>query len=113
MSGYRLFPADVDADALATAKAGLAGSNAKVVAIELDVTDRQQFAAAADEAEQALGPIHVLCNNAGVYRGGSITAPIAMCTRYSSANGLSGRVVRITKCQPGSSQPAVAPGGMG
>ena len=39
----------------------------RVQAIRLDVTDRGAFAAAADEAEQALGgPVQVLINNAGV-----------------------------------------------
>jgi NAD(P)-dependent dehydrogenase (short-subunit alcohol dehydrogenase family) len=34
--------------------------------IELDVTDRLAFAAAADEAERVFGKVHVVCNNAGV-----------------------------------------------
>ncbi|MEM1434913.1 MAG: SDR family NAD(P)-dependent oxidoreductase [Pseudomonadota bacterium] len=72
--GMNVAIADVDADALAAAQESLAGSNAKVVAIELDVTNRARFVAAAEEAEAALGPIHVLCNNAGVYRGGTLNA---------------------------------------
>jgi NAD(P)-dependent dehydrogenase (short-subunit alcohol dehydrogenase family) len=39
-------------------------------AIELDVTDRDAFARAADEA----GPVHVLCNNAGMGILGPVTA---------------------------------------
>src|SRR5690606_33045339 len=34
--------------------------------VQLDVTDRAAYAAAADEAEGALGKIHTLCNNAGI-----------------------------------------------
>src|SRR5690606_5844839 len=34
--------------------------------VELDVTDREGFARAADEVEQKLGPVQVLVNNAGV-----------------------------------------------
>lgn len=34
--------------------------------LQLDVTDRAAFAAAADEAEHVLGKVHVLCNNAGI-----------------------------------------------
>jgi NAD(P)-dependent dehydrogenase (short-subunit alcohol dehydrogenase family) len=42
-------------------------SGQRVHAIQLDVTDRPGFAAAADEAEQVLGgPVQVLINNAGV-----------------------------------------------
>ncbi len=40
--------------------------------IKLDVTDRQGFVRAADEAEAALGPVQVLVNNAGVGVGGLI-----------------------------------------
>ena len=35
-------------------------------AIQLDVTDREAFARAADETERVLGNVHVLCNNAGI-----------------------------------------------
>ena len=37
-----------------------------VLGIELDVSSRQRFAAAADEAEAALGPVTLVFNNAGV-----------------------------------------------
>ena len=72
--GMNVAIADVDDDALAAAQGSLAGSNAKVLALKLDVTDRARFAEVADEVEAALGPIHVVCNNAGVYRGGSMDA---------------------------------------
>jgi NADP-dependent 3-hydroxy acid dehydrogenase YdfG len=47
-----------------------------VHAIKLDVTDRQAYALAADEAEKVFGKIHVLINNAGVGTGG----PLQTCT---------------------------------
>ena len=72
--GMNVVIVDVDRDALAEAERQLAGSNAKVLAMQLDVTDREQFRAVADRAEAELGPIHVLCNNAGVNRGGSLDA---------------------------------------
>jgi NAD(P)-dependent dehydrogenase (short-subunit alcohol dehydrogenase family) len=72
--GMNVVIVDVDGSALAEAERQLAGSNAKVLAMQLDVTDREQFRAVADRAEAELGPIHVLCNNAGVYRGGSLDA---------------------------------------
>jgi len=40
--------------------------------VKLDVTDRKSFVRAADEVEQALGPVQVLINNAGVGVGGLI-----------------------------------------
>jgi len=72
--GMNVVIVDVDADALAAAEQQLAGSNARVLALQLDVTNREQFLAVAEQAEAELGPIHVLCNNAGVYRGGSLDA---------------------------------------
>ena len=72
--GMNVAIADIDADALEAAAAQLAGSNAQVAAFQLDVTDRDQYAAVADEVEAKLGPVHVVCNNAGVYRGGSMDA---------------------------------------
>lgn len=44
-----------------------------VVAVTLDVTDRAQFARAADEAFEKLGAVHVLVNNAGVGVIGPVT----------------------------------------
>ena len=70
--GMRVVIADVDQEALDAAAASLKGSNAEVMAVQLDVTDRAQYAAVADEVERAFGPVHVVCNNAGVYRGGGI-----------------------------------------
>ena len=70
--GMNVAIADVDENALAEAAQALTGSNAKVIAVQLDVTDREQYAAVADQVEKDLGSIHVLCNNAGVYRGGTM-----------------------------------------
>jgi NAD(P)-dependent dehydrogenase (short-subunit alcohol dehydrogenase family) len=72
--GMNVAIVDVDEKALAAARTELAGSNAKVVALQLDVTDREQFKTVADQVEAELGSIHVVCNNAGVYRGGSMEA---------------------------------------
>ena len=70
--GMNVVIADVDDKALLAASQALDGANAKVMAVQLDVTDREQYAAVADQVEAELGQIHVLCNNAGVYRGGSM-----------------------------------------
>ncbi len=44
--------------------------------LQLDVTDRKAFAAAAEEAERVFGKVHVLCNNAGI----GILGPIKLAT---------------------------------
>lgn len=71
-AGMRVVIADVDEAALAGAAAELKGSNTEVMAVQLDVTDRDQYKAVADKVESEFGAIDVLCNNAGVYRGGTI-----------------------------------------
>lgn len=70
--GVKVAVADVDDSALERAEAVLAGANAEFLAVGLDVTDRAAYARCVDEVESALGPIQVLCNNAGVFRGAAL-----------------------------------------
>ncbi len=70
--GMKVAIADVDDDALAEAVDKLRGSNVEVRAYQLDVTDRDRYAAIADQVESDLGHVHVVCNNAGVYHGGAM-----------------------------------------
>lgn len=72
--GAKVAIADVDPAALAAARASLAATT-DVAAYELDVRDREAFARVADQAEDRLGPVSVLCNNAGV---GVFVPPSAM-----------------------------------
>jgi NAD(P)-dependent dehydrogenase (short-subunit alcohol dehydrogenase family) len=64
-AGMQVVVADVREEALSRAVATL-GAPRRVLALTLDVTDRQAMQAAAATAEAHFGPIHVLCNNAGV-----------------------------------------------
>jgi NAD(P)-dependent dehydrogenase (short-subunit alcohol dehydrogenase family) len=57
--------ADIRDDHLADATEELAGGD-RVLAVKLDVTDRADYARAADAAEAKFGKVHILCNNAGV-----------------------------------------------
>jgi NAD(P)-dependent dehydrogenase (short-subunit alcohol dehydrogenase family) len=59
----RVAIADIRDDHLEAAAAEL-GDGAHP--IRLDVTDREAFRRAADDAERVLGNVHVLCNNAGI-----------------------------------------------
>ena len=43
-----------------------AGKRPSVHALQVDVSDRQAMAQAADEAERIFGKVHVVCNNAGI-----------------------------------------------
>jgi len=61
----KLAIADIDSASLAQAKSELAKRTA-VETFNLDVRDRDAYARVADEAEARLGPVSILCNNAGV-----------------------------------------------
>jgi NAD(P)-dependent dehydrogenase (short-subunit alcohol dehydrogenase family) len=70
-AGMNVVIADLRRDHIDNALAQLEGGN--VHALELDVTDRDGFARAADEAERVFGNVHVLCNNAGMGILGPVT----------------------------------------
>ncbi|GAO54727.1 SDR family NAD(P)-dependent oxidoreductase [Novosphingobium sp. MD-1] len=64
-AGMNVTIADIRQDHLDSAVAELDGGD-RVLAVQLDVTNRANFAAAADATEARFGKIHILCNNAGV-----------------------------------------------
>jgi NAD(P)-dependent dehydrogenase (short-subunit alcohol dehydrogenase family) len=64
-AGMNVAIADIRQDHLDAASAELGGGD-RVLALKLDVTDRADFASAADAAEARFGKIHLLVNNAGV-----------------------------------------------
>jgi NAD(P)-dependent dehydrogenase (short-subunit alcohol dehydrogenase family) len=65
-AGMRVAMADKRAEAVKAAAAGLAREGASALAVPLDVTDRQAWVRAADDAEAALGSVDLVCSNAGV-----------------------------------------------
>jgi NAD(P)-dependent dehydrogenase (short-subunit alcohol dehydrogenase family) len=73
-AGMKAVLADIRADHIEEAIDGFAkaGLRNRVRGIKLDVTDRKAYARAADDAEEAFGKVHVLCNNAGIDVGGKL-----------------------------------------
>jgi NAD(P)-dependent dehydrogenase (short-subunit alcohol dehydrogenase family) len=63
---------DIDGTAAEKAAAALRDAGGKSVGLKLDVTDAMEFAKAADAAKSALGPVRLLCSNAGVASAQSI-----------------------------------------
>jgi NAD(P)-dependent dehydrogenase (short-subunit alcohol dehydrogenase family) len=75
-AGCKVCIADIRREAVELALAELRGEGIACHGIELDVTDRAAFARAADEAEEALGPVSMLFGTAGV----SIFGPLERAT---------------------------------
>ncbi|MEV5988908.1 SDR family oxidoreductase [Streptomyces sp. NPDC052051] len=71
-AGAKVALADIDGARLTEVARELTEAGGTVTTVELDVSDADQWAAAADRAEEALGPISILCNNAGVSGGGPV-----------------------------------------
>lgn len=58
--------ADVDTGKLAGAADDIRCRNVQVMTLQVDVTDRAAMRSAAADVARDLGPLHLLCNNAGV-----------------------------------------------
>jgi NAD(P)-dependent dehydrogenase (short-subunit alcohol dehydrogenase family) len=65
-AGARVALADKRGEKVAAAAAALEKEGATTLAIELDVTDRAAWGRCADRVERELGPVAILCSNAGV-----------------------------------------------
>jgi NAD(P)-dependent dehydrogenase (short-subunit alcohol dehydrogenase family) len=65
-AGARVVLADKRGEKAAAAAAALGKQGATALAVELDVTDRAAWARCADRVERELGPVAILCSNAGV-----------------------------------------------
>ena len=73
-AGMRVVIADIEADAAERSANSLRESGAEAIAVPTDVTDRDALDALADEAWEAFGAVHLLCNNAGVITVGEIAS---------------------------------------
>lgn len=65
-AGANVAVADIDLAKAKEAVCELARMSARAAAFELDVADEAAWPAVADRAEAELGPVSILCNNAGV-----------------------------------------------
>jgi NAD(P)-dependent dehydrogenase (short-subunit alcohol dehydrogenase family) len=74
-AGMNVVIADIRDDHLSAATTELNGGD-HVLAVKLDVTDRADYARAADAAEAKFGKVHVLINNAGV----AVVGPTELAT---------------------------------
>jgi NAD(P)-dependent dehydrogenase (short-subunit alcohol dehydrogenase family) len=65
-AGAKVAIADLRPDHLEEAKKSLAAHDNRILCIEVDVTDREAMARAADAVDAAFGRIDILVNNAGI-----------------------------------------------
>ncbi|MDH4110200.1 MAG: SDR family NAD(P)-dependent oxidoreductase [Gammaproteobacteria bacterium] len=75
-AGSKVAIADIRQDHLDEAMQQLETTGADVMAVRVDITDREAYAKAADEVEAKLGPVQLLFNTAGV----SIFGPMQNAT---------------------------------
>lgn len=71
-AGAKVALADIDGERLDEVAGELTGAGGVVTSVELDVSEAGEWETAANKAEEALGPVSILCNNAGVNGGGPI-----------------------------------------
>jgi len=69
-AGMKIALADLVPDRLEKALAAVRATGAQAMSVLLDVSDFGAWREAVDEVESALGPISLLCNNAGIGGGG-------------------------------------------
>ncbi len=71
-AGMNVVLADIDRDTAADAAERLSHEQIKAIPVRCDVVERASIEAAAREAIDAFGKVHIVCNNAGVAVGGPI-----------------------------------------
>ena len=71
-AGMKVAIADIEQKALDAVSTEFAESNADVITMKVDVTDRDALEQAAQETEATFEKVHVVCNNAGVSVSGHI-----------------------------------------
>ena len=98
--GMKVVIVDKRQKALDEAMAYFKEKNLPVHPIQLDVTDRDAYAKAADEAEKVFGKIHVLVNNAGVGSGGPVQYTTYKDWDYSVGVNLGGVINGVMTILP-------------
>ncbi|HUB12148.1 MAG TPA: SDR family NAD(P)-dependent oxidoreductase [Acetobacteraceae bacterium] len=68
-AGAQVAMADIQADTLERARAQVAATGVRTIAVPLDVSDADAVTRAADAVEAAFGHVHIVCNNAGISLG--------------------------------------------
>ena len=94
-AGMKVAIADIERAALDDALAALA-ARGEAAAFELDVRDREAFARVADAAEAVLGPVSLLCSNAGINFMGALQDATYDDWDYTLGTNIGGAVNAVT-----------------
>ncbi len=87
VEGMRVAAADIEANALAATLALVADTGVDAIAVETDVADAASVRALAARVDAELGGADLLCNNAGVFAGGTLwSEPVADFTWVMGVN---------------------------
>ena len=92
---------DIEAPALESAVARLAAHAPRIASVVCDVSDHASVLRAAQLTAAAFGPVHILCNNAGVAGGSGIEAISTETWRWVVDVNLMGVVHGIAAFLPG------------
>jgi NAD(P)-dependent dehydrogenase (short-subunit alcohol dehydrogenase family) len=98
--GMNVVIADMRQASLDGAREYFKDKNLPIHYIQLNVTDREAYARAADEAERVFGKIHLLVNNAGVGAGGPIEKLTYKDWDYSVSVNLGGVINGVVTILP-------------
>ncbi|MFF0465478.1 SDR family NAD(P)-dependent oxidoreductase [Streptomyces mexicanus] len=99
-AGAKVALADIDEERLDDVVKELTDAGGTVTAVPLDVSDAGSWAAAADHAEETLGPISLLCNNAGVNGGGPIDETPLQVWRWVFSVNIEGQFIGVSTFLP-------------
>ena len=98
--GMNVALADIEDSARSRAADILSGHTGQLLLVPCDVADRASVAAARDATIAAFGPIHLLCNNAGVGTGGRIDTVPPPAWEWLMGVNLMGVVHGLTEFVP-------------
>ncbi|MEV7606054.1 SDR family oxidoreductase [Paenarthrobacter sp. NPDC089322] len=95
-AGAKVALADIDGARLAAVVEELNNAGGQTIGVELDISDPDAWTVAADRAEDALGPISILCNNAGVHGGSAVDQTPLEVWRWVNRINVEGQFIGVS-----------------
>ncbi|MBQ75011.1 MAG: short-chain dehydrogenase [Gammaproteobacteria bacterium] len=99
--GARVVVSDVDVASADAVVSELTGVGHEAIAVATDVSQRHEVKALAEQAISSFGPVHILCNNAGVFSMKNIRDTTLEDWKWVMSVNLDGVVNGLTQFLPG------------